>query len=460
MSESTIGTREPQARILVVDDERIALKNLLHVLRGEGYAVEGAQSGAAAFKAIDQQELDLVLTDLRMEQVDGFAVLRHCRERHPDTPVILITGHATVASAVDAMREGAFHYIEKPFRLDEVRHLVREALELTRLRRENRTLREWLANQADPDRPLTQDPALSKLLDTARQIAPTGCNVIISGASGTGKELLARYLHRHSGRASGPFLAVNCGALSEELLVNELFGHERGAYTGATGARAGLVEAADGGTLFLDEVTEMSLGMQVKLLRVIQEGEVQRLGSTRPRRVDVRFIAATNRDLPEAVASGRFRQDLYYRLNVMGLRLPPLAERRSDVPLLAHYFLKKSAAAMGKPVVEITPEAMALLTAYDFPGNVRELANLIERGVALATGSRLGPEQLPEDLRELRVHSYRWQPGSLPTLEAQEGDYIRWVLGQTGGNRTRAAEILGIDRVSLWRKLKKYGIEV
>lgn len=459
MADDNTGLGEPQARILVVDDERVALKNLLHVLRGEGYAVEGVQSGAAAITAIDQQELDLVLTDLRMEQVDGFAVLRHCRERRPDTPVIVITGHATVASAVDAMREGAFHFIEKPFRLDEVRHLVQEALELTRLRRENRALRERLATQSDPDRPLTRDPALTKLLDTARQIAPTGCNVIISGASGTGKELLARYLHRHSGRASGPFLAVNCGALSEELLVNELFGHEKGAYTGATEARAGLVEAADGGTLFLDEVTEMSLGMQVKLLRVIQEGEVQRLGSSHPRRVDVRFLAATNRDLPEAVASGRFRQDLYYRLNVMGLRLPPLAERRGDIPLLAHFFLKKAAAAMGKPVVEITPEAMALLTGYDFPGNVRELANLIERGVALATGGRLGPEQLPEDLRELRVHSYRWQPGRLPTLEAQEGDYIRWVLGQTGGNRTRAAEILGIDRVSLWRKLKKYGIE-
>lgn len=459
MTEATSAQAEPQPRILVVDDERIALKNLLHVLRGEGYAVQGVQSGAAALKVIDQQELDLVITDLRMEQVDGFAVLRHCRARRPHTPVIVITGHATVSSAVDAMREGAFHYIEKPFRLDEVRHLVREALELNRLRRENQALREQLAAQTDRERPLTQDPALTKLLDTARQIAPTGCNVIISGASGTGKELLARYLHRHSGRADGPFIAVNCGALSEELLVNELFGHDKGAYTGATEARAGLVEAADRGTLFLDEITEMSLGMQVKLLRVIQEGEVQRLGSSRPRKVDVRFIAATNRDLPEAVASGRFRQDLYYRLNVMGLRLPPLAERRGDVPLLAHFFLKKAATAMGRAVEEITPEAMAVLAGYDFPGNVRELANLIERGVALSTGTQLGLENLPEDLRELRVHSYQWQPGRLPTLEAQEGDYIRWVLGQTGGNRTRAAEILGIDRVSLWRKLKKYGID-
>ncbi len=446
-------------RILAVDDERIALKNLVHVLRGEGYLVEGVQSGGAALKALAGGEYDLVVTDLRMEQVDGFAILRHCRERCPDTRVIVITGHATVSSAVDAMKEGAFHYVAKPFRLDEVRHVVREALEQTRLRRENRALRERVEAQSDPARPVTQDPALLKLLETARQVAPTGCNVVLTGASGTGKELLARYLHAHGGRAAGPFVAINCGALSEELLANELFGHERGAYTGATEGRAGLVEAAQGGTLFLDEVTEMSLGMQVKLLRVIQEGEVLRLGSTRTRPVDVRFIAATNRDLPEAVASGRFRQDLYYRLNVMSLRLPTLAERRADIPLLAQHFLKRFATAMGKPVTEIDPQALALLTAYDFPGNVRELANLIERGVALAPGTRLGPEQLPDDLRELKVRAYRWQPGTFPTLEAQEGEYIRWVLEQTGGNRTRAAEILGIDRVSLWRKLKRYGVE-
>lgn len=446
-------------RILVIDDERIALKNLLHVLGKEGYAVVGAQSGPAGLKALNTQPFDLVITDLRMEQVDGFAILRHCREHCPDSKVIVITGHATVSSAVDAMKDGAFHYIAKPFRLDEVRHVVREALELVRLKRENRELREQVESRTDAGRPITQDPVMTKLLETARQIAPTDCNVIVSGASGTGKELVARYIHAHSNRSAGPFVAVNCGALSEELLANELFGHEKGAYTGALESRRGLIESANGGTLFLDEITEMSLGMQVKLLRVIQENEVQRLGSTRPVKVDVRYLAATNRDLPEAVASGRFRQDLYYRLNVMHLNLPPLAERRGDVPLLAYHFLKKSATAMGKPVSEIAPEVMARLTGYGFPGNVRELANLIERGVALCTGEVLELPHLPDDLRLLKVQTYQWQPGSLLTLEAQEADYIRWVLQQTDGNRTRAAEILGIDRVSLWRKLKKYGLE-
>ena len=399
-------------RILVIDDERIALKNLLRVLRKEGYEVVGAQSGTAGLKALATQPFDLIITDLRMEQIDGLAILRHCREHCPDSKVIVITGHATVSSAVDAMREGAFHYVAKPFRLDEVRHVVREALELVRLKRENRELREQVEAQVDPGRPITQDPAMTKLLETARQIAPTDCNVIVSGASGTGKELVARYIHAHSTRSRGPFVAVNCGALSEELLANELFGHEKGAYTGALESRRGLIESANEGTLFLDEITEMSLGMQVKLLRVIQENEVQRLGSTRPVKVNARYLAATNRDLPESVASGRFRQDLYYRLNVMHLNLPPLAERRGDVPLLAYHFLKKSAAAMGKSVTEIAPEAMAQLAGCGFPGNVRELANLIERGVAVCTGDVLEGAHLPDDLRLLKVQTYQWQPGA------------------------------------------------
>ncbi len=446
------------ARLLVIDDEAIAVRNLSHVLRKEGYAVSTAQSGPAGLKALATQPFDLVLTDLRMAQVDGLAILRHCRTQAPDTRVIVITGHATIASAVDAMREGAFHYIAKPFRLGEVRDRVREALELVRLTRENQALRDQVAAHGGLDQPLTQDPAMAKLLETARQVAPTDCNLIIEGASGTGKELLARYLHAHSRRGSGPWVAVNCGALSEELLANELFGHAPGAYTGAGPARAGLIESAQGGTLFLDEVTEMSLGMQVKLLRVIQEREVLRLGSTRPVRVDVRFLAATNRDLAEAVAAGRFRQDLYYRLNVIALHLPLLADRPGDIPLLAHRFVQRAAAAMGKPVRQIAPAAMDLLLNYGFPGNVRELANLMERGVALATGDTLEPEHLPDDLRDLQVRTFRQEPGALRSLEAQEAEYIRWVLTQTGGNRTRAAQALGIDRVSLWRRLKRYGL--
>ena len=452
---------EPEAsrfRILVVDDERVALRNLVHILSKEGYQVTGAESGPAGLKALDEAEFDLVLTDLRMERVDGMQILRHSRERHPETAVVMITGFATVSSAVDAMREGAFHYIAKPFRLDEVRHLVRDALELAQLRRENRRLRELVEAQGEGQRLLTQDPALRKILETARHIAQSEANVIITGESGTGKELLARLIHEHSPRRVKPFVAVNCGAFPEELLANELFGHEKGAYTGAMDARAGLIEAAHGGTLFLDEVTEMSPAMQVKLLRVIQEGELMRLGSSKPVRVDVRYLAATNRDLREAVASGRFRQDLYYRLNVVHLHLPPLSERPGDVPLLAHHFLKRFATTLAKDVRDIDMEALAILAEYDFPGNVRELANLIERGVALADGPVLRIDHLPDDLRQLQVHALRRKGPELPTLEEQEAEYIRWVLDQAGGNKTRAADILGIDRVSLWRKIKKYGL--
>jgi len=449
-------TEAVAARILVVDDERVALRNLVHVLTKEGYAVTGAEGGAAGLRALEKESFDLVLTDLRMERVDGMQILRNVREHHSDTAVILVTGFATVSSAVDAMREGAFHYLAKPFRLDEVRHLVREALEMTELRRENRRLRELVEAQGEGRRLLTQDPAVRKILETARQVARSEANVIVSGESGTGKELLARYVHEHSRRRAGPFVGVNCGAFPEDLLANELFGHEKGAYTGATEARAGLIETASGGTLFLDEITEMSPTMQVKLLRVIQEGELLRLGGTKPVKLDVRYLAATNRDLREAVATGRFRQDLYFRLSVVSLVLPPLSERRGDVPLLAHHFLKQYAASLEKDVREIDPEAMALLSEYDFPGNVRELANLIERGVALSDGPSLRPEHLPEDLRGLKVRTVRPRGGELPTLEQREAEYIRWVLEQTGGNKTRSADILGIDRVSLWRKIKKY----
>ena len=266
--------------------------------------------------------------------------------------------------------------------------------------------------------------------------------------------MLARFIHNNSGRAVGAFVAVNCGALQEELLANELFGHEKGAYTGAAEARAGLLEAANGGTLFLDEIAEMSLAMQVKLLRVIQEREVQRLGSAQTIAVDVRFVAATNRDLRDEVASGRFRQDLYYRLDVVTLQLPPLAERRDDIPMLAYYFLKKITRRMGRQVEDITPKAMELLSGYDYPGNIRELENLIERGVALANGKDLTPAQLPAELAERAVQVVRRTGKRLPTLEEREADYIKWVLKYTGGNRSKAADILGIDRVSLWRKLK------
>ncbi|MBD3669832.1 MAG: sigma-54-dependent Fis family transcriptional regulator [Gammaproteobacteria bacterium] len=445
------------AEILLVDDEAIALANLQHVLEGEGHTVTAVDSGEAAIEAIGQGSFDLVLTDLRMPGVDGMEVLRASRARNPQCPVILVSGQATVDSAVEAMREGAFHYLTKPFRLDEVRHMVAEALELHGLRKENTRLRQLLDEGDDTPRFLTQDPSTQRLLETARLVARSDSNIVISGESGTGKELLARFIHQHSGRVQAPFVAVNCGAFSEELLTNELFGHAKGAYTGAGEARPGLIESADGGTLFLDEFTEMSPSMQVKLLRVIQEGELRRLGENQDRRVNVRYLAASNRDLQQAVANGSLRQDLYFRLNVVHLELKPLRERRDDIPLLAHYFLKRHAAAMGREHLEISARAVAALVRHDFPGNVRELSNLIERGVALCDGKRLDLAQLPNDLQRYQGGvTLETEPTQLPTLEQQERDYIDWVLQKTGGNRTRAAAILGIDRVSLWRKLKKY----
>ncbi|MCL4475791.1 MAG: sigma-54 dependent transcriptional regulator [Nitrospirae bacterium] len=447
------------AKILIVDDEKIALRNLEHVMQKEGYAVAATQSGQNALKLLEEQQFDVVLTDLKMEKVDGMQILKRCRELSPDTEVIMITGFATLESAVNTMKHGAFYYIAKPFKLDEVRKVVREAVEKVRLKTENRHLREQLENYQGKVKIITQDSHMERLLDSARQVAPTDCNIIITGESGTGKELLARYIHFNSKRSQGPFSAINCGAFTEELLGNELFGHEKGAFTGAATMKKGLIEMASGGTLFLDEITEMPPSMQVKLLRVIQEREVLRLGGTEPVSVDVRFIAATNRDLQDATKTGHFRQDLYFRLNVVSLHIPPLSERKEDIPLLSYYFLKKYSSLMKKNVTEISPEVITLLTNYGFPGNVRELENIIERGVALSNGATIEAAHLPEDLRELSIRTFRKREGKIPSLEEQEMAYIQWVLNEVGGNKTLTAQILGIDRVSLWRKLKRYGLE-
>jgi DNA-binding NtrC family response regulator len=449
---------ENHAKLLIVDDERIALRNLEHVMKKEGYDVTGTQSGPNAVKLLEEQQFDVVLTDLRMEKVDGMQILRKCRELYPDAEVVMITGYATLESAVEAMKHGAFYYIAKPFKLDEVRKVVREAAEKVGLKRENRRLREQLETYQGKVKIITQDPAMQRLLETARQVAPVDTNVIITGESGTGKELFARYIHLNSKRANGPFFGVNCGAFTEELLTNELFGHEKGAFTGANSLKKGIIEMTSGGTLFLDEITEMPPSMQVKLLRVIQEKELLRVGGTEPVNVDARFVAATNRDAQEAVKSGAFRQDLYFRLNVVSLRIPPLSDRKDDIPLLAYYFLKKYSLLMKKPVSEISEDVIALLMNYGFPGNVRELENVVERGVALANGSIIETAHLPEDLKELTIKTFRKKEGRIPSLEEQEEAYIKWVLNEVAGNKTIASQLLGIDRVSLWRKLKKYGL--
>ncbi|MBF0097608.1 MAG: sigma-54-dependent Fis family transcriptional regulator [Magnetococcales bacterium] len=445
-----------QQSLLIVDDEAIAVRNLTHVMRKSGYKVTALESGPQAMELLQQHAFDVILTDLRMDGADGMAVLQLCRERWPDSEVILITGFATLESAVAAMRQGAFFYIAKPFRLDEVRKVVAEAMEKVRLRQENRSLKAQLHHYQTPSGIISRDPAICKLLETARQIGPSQCNVLITGASGVGKELFARYLHQQGNRPDAPFLAVNCGVFSEDLLANELFGHEKGAFTGAMQAKTGLVETAKGGVLFLDEITEMSLGMQVKLLRVVQEREFMRVGGVRPIPVDLRFIAATNRPIQEALASGRLRSDLYYRLNVVTLAIPPLQQRQGDIALLADHFLQRSAQRMNKPPIALSSEALQALQHYPFPGNVRELENVIERAVALCNHGTITLQHLPEELANKTAPITFMPPLHYkPTLEQLEQHYIQWVLKECQENQTLAADILGIDRVSLWRKLKR-----
>jgi DNA-binding NtrC family response regulator len=444
--------------ILVVEDEAIARKNLVHILEKQGYAVIPADGGVEALDLLKTHTFDLVITDLKMDQVDGMAVLVHSRQRSPLTEVIMITGYATVDSAVSAMKAGAYHYIAKPFKLDAVRKIVSEALLKRRLQLENLQLKETLASAAKAPLVIGESAAMQNVMRTIHQIAPANTNVLILGESGTGKELAARSIHQLSPRAGRPFVAFNCGSFTETLMASELFGHEKGAFTNADREKAGLLETADGGTVFLDEIGDMPQSMQVKLLRVIQEREVLRVGGVRPHPVDIRFIAATHRDLNEDVQQGHFRQDLYYRLNVIAIHLPPLSGREGDIALLANYFLALKRQAMHKNVQKIDPEALSLLSRHSWPGNVRELENVIERGVALAAGDTITAGDLPDYLRELSIETYRQPAGEVPTLIEQEQRYIRWVMEKCGGNKTQAAAVMGIDRVSLWRKLKRYGI--
>jgi len=445
--------------ILVVEDEDIARRNLEYILKKEGYEVVSVDSGVKALDLLESRTFDLVITDLKMEKVDGMKVLEKSKELQPYTEVIMITGYATVDSAVEAMKEGAYHYIAKPYKLDEVRRITREALIKRRLRLENLELRSSLKRYQEIPFIVGKSEEIKSIMKTIRQIAPSDTNVLILGESGTGKELVAKAIHNLSPRSEKRFIAFNCGSFTEELMASELFGHEKGAFTGAIQTKPGLLEVADGGTVFLDEIGDMPPTMQVKLLRVIQEKEFLRVGGVKPIPIDVRFIAATHRDLKDDVEKGQFRQDLYYRLNVITINLPPLANRTGDIPLLVHHFLSQKSQAMKKDIHEIEREAMDLLCQYSWPGNVRELENVIERAVALENGPTILVEDLPDYIRNLSIETYRKDPSTIPSLEEQEKSYIKWVLGKTKGNKTKAAKIMGIDRVSLWRKLKRYGLE-
>jgi len=444
--------------ILVVEDEDIARKNLEHILVKTGYDVVSVNNGNNAIDLLQSQNFDLVITDLKMEKVDGMQVLHKTKELQPYTEVIMITGYATIETSVQAMHNGAYYYIAKPYKIEEVRHITKQALLKRRLRLENIELRETLKKQRKISDIIGQSAVMMDIQKTIHQIAPSDINVLILGESGTGKELVARSIHRLSPRSEKEFIAFNCGSFTEELMANELFGHEKDAFTGATKAKAGLIKVADGGTVFLDEIGDMPLSMQVKLLRVIQEKEILPVGGEVPVPVDVRFIAATHRDLKEDVGKGNFRQDLFYRLNVITIKLPSLTERHGDTPLLAHHFLSLKSKAMNKKVQNIKKEAMELLCQYGWPGNIRELENVIERAVALANGPEITVGDLPDYIGNLSIETYRRENSEIPTLEEQEKNYIKWVLDKCEGNKTKAAKIMGIDRVSLWRKIKRFDI--
>ena len=445
-------------RILVGDDDPAGLQNVARALRKRGHTIAMASGGQAALERIRTDRFDVILTDLVMDDVDGFDVLSHAKSGSPDTEVIILTGHGTVSSAIDAMKRGAFHYLQKPLRLDELRYVVANALEKSQLRHEIRRLALEKQGAWGVEQIIGKSGPIVALKKLIPQVAATDSSILITGESGTGKELVARALHQESPRASKRFLAINCGSFHEDLLANELFGHEKEAYTGAASARPGLLESADGGTLFLDEVGDMPLSMQAKLLRVIQERELLRVGGVRPIAIDVRVVGATNKDLKKAIESGLFRQDLYYRLNVVPLHLPPLADRKEDVPLLADYFLKRLAARSNRRPCRFAPGAMEVMKRYGYPGNVRELENIVERCTAFAADDTIWPEDLPTDLREMEVFSFHKGGDDHRTLEEIERDYIQWIMQQVGRNKSRAARVLGIDRVSLYRKLKKHQI--
>lgn len=457
-------TNSKNIHILVVDDEKINLKNICHVLDKEGYTTEPANSGSEAINKLTESPFDLVITDLKMGDIDGFQVMEATQRLQPDTEVIIITGYATVNSAVEAMAKGAFYYIPKPFKLQQLKEIVHSALEKSLFKKELSKLKSTSKMLPGPTQFIGQNKMILQLKDTIAHVAQLDCNVLISGETGTGKELVARIIHELSPRANKRFLPINCAALTEELMLNELFGHEKEAFTGASKTRKGLLESAEGGVVLLDEVGETPLQMQVKLLRALQEKRIFRVGGTQEIPIDIRIIAATNRALKNEVLNKTFRQDLYYRLNVVSLHIPALRERPDDIPALIRHFLAKYP-SLDRQTKTMSDAALSLLMDYDFPGNVRELENIIERTLATCTETEIKPEHLPQDI----IKHVRPLPQALPhnaplkNLKNTERQYILSVLQQVNGNQSKAAEIMGISRVSLWRKLKKYqdeGIDI
>jgi len=453
----------PQPSVLVVDDEMGILETLRILLKNEGFVPHVAQGGRQGLEMISALAPDIVLTDVRMPSVGGLQILSAAHEKDPELPVILMTAQADLRSAIQAVNAGAYYYIQKPFVNDEIVAILRRAAEHRQLRAENRSLRQEIQrrDRSLDGAPVGRSKSWLSVLRLAETVAPTDSIVLIQGESGTGKEVIARYIHDLSARASGSFNSINCGALPESLLESELFGHVKGSFTGAVKDKTGLFAAAAGGTFFLDEIGETTPSTQVKLLRVLQQREVIPVGGTDPIAIDTRLVAATNRDLEEEMRRGTFRGDLFYRLNVFALHLPPLRQRRDDIMLLAESFLQRAAAQRGEGCKRLSEETAEAMVSYAWPGNVRELENALERAVILSEGEVIELAALPERITDRKTEplvSDRSVAAS-PALEVIERAYIMWVLQSEGGNKSRTAEILGIDPSTLYRKLSRYGVE-
>jgi two-component system NtrC family response regulator len=448
--------------VLVVDDEKNYLVVLEDLLEDAGHRVLTASSGAEALEIVRQTPVDTVLSDIKMPGMSGMDLLDHLLGLDADLPVILMTAFAEVDQAVDAMKKGALDHIQKPFDNRDVKRAVERGLEKRSLIKNIRFLESELNSLWGSI--VGESKAIEDVFSIMRRVADTPTTVLVTGESGTGKELIARGIHRASSRSTAPFVSINCAAVSESLLESELFGYEKGAFTGATSLKQGKFEFADGGSLFLDEVGEMSLNLQVKLLRVLQEQEFQRVGGNKDIRVDVRIIAATNKDLREEVDAGRFRSDLFFRLNVVSIQVPPLRERRSDIPVLVAHFLAKFETKLGRHIEEVSPEVMSALYSYSWPGNVRELENVIERAMVLCRGQKIVPEDLPPEIRETPEieegfdNLISWEKSLTDTLDAIEERMIRQALKKAGNVQAQAAKTLGVSRSNLQYKMKKYGL--
>jgi DNA-binding NtrC family response regulator len=447
--------------VLIIDDEQSILDVVRILLTNNGFHVVTALNGRAGLEQLTRTRPDIVVSDIRMPDISGVEILSAARAQDPDMPVILMTAQASLQSAMQAVNEGAFYYIQKPFQNDDLIAIIRRAAEHRSLRTENRHLRLEIRRRGKVDRPVGQSSRWISVLDLAETVAGTDSTILLQGESGTGKDVVARYIHALSPRADAPFLSINCGALPESLLESELFGHVKGAFTGAIKDKAGLFPAAGQGTFFLDEVGEMTPATQVKLLRTLQNREVLPVGATDAIPIEARVVAATNRDLEQEVKHGRFRSDLFYRLNVIAIHLPPLRDRKDDIPLLTDTFLQKAANATESTKKVISDEAMQALCSYTWPGNVRELENALERAVIVTRSSVIEPSSLPERIiHRAATPVVSEHEHSEPTLEVIERAYIKWVLDSNAGNKTRTAEVLGIDPSTLHRKLQKFSTAV